>query len=203
MTTEKKGCLAFAVCGSFCTLETALEAARMLTLQGWDLLPIMSFAAGQDTRFGTGTFWKERLEALTGHPVLDTLLTAKTMECQQENITITSVADGRMLGFLTIRELCTIVGVALDNAIAAVRAEPDPEKRLIKVAVYSQGGFAMLRFEHYTEAAPALDADGLPQQGSDLKSVRTTVGQHGGSMTMHWENNWCTLRILFPLPKNK
>ena len=142
-------------------------------------------------------------ENKTGNPVLDTLLTAKTMECQQENITITSVADGRMLGFLTIRELCTIVGVALDNAIAAVRAEPDPEKRLIKVAVYSQGGFAMLRFEHYTEAAPALDADGLPQQGSDLKSVRTTVGQHGGSMTMHWENNWCTLRILFPLPQKQ
>ena len=142
-------------------------------------------------------------ENKTGNPVLDTLLTAKTMECQQENITITSVADGRMLGFLTIRELCTIVGVALDNAIAAVRAEPDPEKRLIKVAVYSQGGFAMLRFEHYTEAAPALDADGLPQQGSDLKSVRTTVGQHGGSMTLHWENNWCTLRILFPLPQKQ
>ena len=141
-------------------------------------------------------------ENKTGNPVLDTLLTAKTMECQQENITITSVADGRMLGFLTIRELCTIVGVALDNAIAAVRAEPDPEKRLVKVAVYSQGGFAMLRFEHYTETAPALDADGLPQ-GTDLKSVRTTVGQHGGSMTLHWENNWCTLRILFPLPKNE
>ena len=142
-------------------------------------------------------------ENKTGNPVLDTLLTAKTMECQQENITITSVADGRMLGFLTIRELCTIVGVALDNAIAAVRAEPDPEKRLIKVAVYSQGGFAMLRFEHYTEAAPALDADGLPKQGSDLKSVRTTAQQHGGSMTMHWENNWCTLRILFPLPQKQ
>ena len=73
MTTQKRGSAAFAVCGSFCTLETALEAARMLTLQGWDLLPIMSFAAGQDTRFGTGTFWKERLETLTGHPVLDTL----------------------------------------------------------------------------------------------------------------------------------
>ena len=133
-------------------------------------------------------------ENKTGNPVLDTILTAKTMACQQENITITSVADGRML--------CTIVGVALDNAIAAVRAEPDPEKRLVKVAVYSQGGFAMLRFEHYTETAPALDADGLPQ-GTDLKSVRTAVQQHGGSMTLHWENNWCTLRILFPLPKNK
>ena len=201
MNTQSRGTLAFAVCGSFCTLEAALEQARVLTAQGWELLPVRSFAAQQDSRFGAAEQWREQLETLTGHPVLDTLLTAKTMECQQENITITSVADGRMLGFLTIRELCTIVGVALDNAIAAVRAEPDPEKRLIKVAVYSQGGFAMLRFEHYTEAAPALDADGLPKQGSDLKSVRTTVGQHGGSMTLHWENNWCTLRILFPLPK--
>ena len=39
MTTEKKGCLAFAVCGSFCTLEDALGAAQALTAQGWTLLP--------------------------------------------------------------------------------------------------------------------------------------------------------------------
>ena len=71
--TQKKGRIAFAVCGSFCTLEAALAAAQQLTEQGWELLPIMSFAAKQDTRFGTGQFWQERLEALTGHAVLDTL----------------------------------------------------------------------------------------------------------------------------------
>lgn len=60
------------MCGSFCTLEAALAAAQQLTEQGWELLPIMSFAAKQDTRFGTGQFWQERLEALTGHAV-DTL----------------------------------------------------------------------------------------------------------------------------------
>ena len=73
MTQEKKGCLAFAVCGSFCTLEAALQAAQALVEQGWELLPIMSFAAQQDTRFGTGISWKQRLEALTGHPVRGTL----------------------------------------------------------------------------------------------------------------------------------
>ena len=73
MSTQKKGRIAFAVCGSFCTLEAALAAAQQLTEQGWELLPIMSFAAKQDTRFGTGQFWQERLEALTGHTVLDTL----------------------------------------------------------------------------------------------------------------------------------
>ena len=73
MRTQKKGRIAFAVCGSFCTLEAALAAAQQLTEQGWELLPIMSFAAKQDTRFGTGQFWQERLEALTGHAALDTL----------------------------------------------------------------------------------------------------------------------------------
>lgn len=73
MTTQKKGSIAFAVCGSFCTLETALAAARQLKEQGWELLPIMSFAAEQDTRFGTGNDWKKRLEALAGNRVLDTL----------------------------------------------------------------------------------------------------------------------------------
>ena len=73
MITEKKGCLAFAVCGSFCTLEDALGAAQALTAQGWTLLPVMSFAAQQDTRFGTGEGWRQRLQAVTGQPVLDTL----------------------------------------------------------------------------------------------------------------------------------
>ena len=73
MTAQKKGSIAFAVCGSFCTLETALDAAAQLMAQGWELLPVMSFAAGQDTRFGTGMFWNDRLERLTGHKVLGTL----------------------------------------------------------------------------------------------------------------------------------
>ena len=48
MRTQQKGRIAFAVCGSFCTLEAALAAAQQLTEQGWELLPIMSFAAKQD-----------------------------------------------------------------------------------------------------------------------------------------------------------
>lgn len=73
MRGTRTRCAAFAVCGSFCTLDAALDAARALRGQGWELLPVMSFAAGQDTRFGRGTGWRQQLEGLTGHPVLDTL----------------------------------------------------------------------------------------------------------------------------------
>ena len=146
-------------------------------------------------------------ENKTGNPVLDTLLTAKSMDCQEKNIRMTSVADGRALGFLTTREICTIVGTALDNAIESCAAEPDPEKRLIRTAVYVQNGFVMFRFENYCAQPVELGADGLPAQsahgGYDLKSLRSVAQQHDGSMTVHWENRWFTVRLLMPLPKEK
>ena len=83
MSTQKRGSIAFAVCGSFCTLETALEAAKALTAQGWELLPVMSFAAQQDTRFGTGKYWQDRLEALTGHAALGTLQAVESLGPKQ------------------------------------------------------------------------------------------------------------------------
>ena len=69
-----RGRIAFAVCGSFCTLGAAVAQAEQLVRQGWELLPVMSYAAsGLNTRFGRADGWKDRLETLTGHRVLDTL----------------------------------------------------------------------------------------------------------------------------------
>ena len=74
MKRQLRGTVAFAVCGSFCTLGAAAAQAEQLVRQGWELLPVMSFAASRlDTRFGRASEWKERLEQLTGHPVLDSL----------------------------------------------------------------------------------------------------------------------------------
>lgn len=74
MTQKRKGSVAFAVCGSFCTLEAAAAQAGVLAAQGWEVLPVMSYAAARlDTRFGTARYWRAQLEALTGCRVLDSL----------------------------------------------------------------------------------------------------------------------------------
>ena len=74
MKRQLCGTVAFAVCGSFCTLGAAVAQAEQLVRQGWELLPVMSPAAsGLNTRFGRADEWKARLETLTGHRVLDTL----------------------------------------------------------------------------------------------------------------------------------
>lgn len=141
-------------------------------------------------------------ENKTGNPVLDTLLTAKSLYCQQHHITMTCVVDGHLLDFLETGEICTIVGTALDNATESVETEPDHEKRLIRVAVYAQNGFVMLRFENYCAQEVELGADGLPRRnthgGSDLRGVRAAAEKRGGTMTLHWENEWFTLRVLLP-----
>lgn len=141
-------------------------------------------------------------ENKTGNPVLDTLLTAKTMECQEKQIRMTSVADGHLLDHLSTREICTLVGTALDNAIESYAAEQDPEKRLIRTAVYAQNGFVLFRVENYCQKPVELGADGLPLRsahgGYDLRSLRAAAQQHGGSMTVHWEDGWFTLRVLLP-----
>lgn len=146
-------------------------------------------------------------ENKTGNPVLDTLLTAKSMECQEQGIRMTSVADGQRLGFLSTREICTLVGVPLDNAVESLTAEPDPEKRLLRVAIYAQSGCVMLRFENYCAAPVALGPDGLPVRsahgGYDLRGVQAAARQHGGTMTVKWENSWFTVRILLPIPEKE
>ena len=141
-------------------------------------------------------------ENKTGNPVLDTLLTAKSLYCQQHGINMTCVADGKLLDFLSTGEICTIVGTALDNATESVAAEPDPEKKLIRVAIYAQNGFVMLRFENYCAQPVELGPDGLPLRsahgGYDLKSVRAAAEAHGGTLTLHWEGEWFTVRVLLP-----
>lgn len=83
-----------------------------------------------------------------------------------------------------------------------METEPDHEKRLIRVAVYAQNGFVMLRFENYCAQEVELGADGLPRRnthgGSDLRGVRAAAEKRGGTMTLHWENEWFTLRVLLP-----
>lgn len=140
----------------------------------------------------------------TGNPVLDTLLTAKSLYCQQHEINLTCVADGHLLDFMTTADICTIVGTALDNATESVEAIPEAEKRLIRTAVYAQNGFVMLRFENYCETPPDLDRDGTPHPGVHggygIKSIRATAQKYGGTVTVHCDNSWFTLRVLLPGP---
>ncbi|WP_374109453.1 ATP-binding protein [Actinotalea sp. K2] len=144
----------------------------------------------------------------TGNIVLDTILTTKSADCAQLGITLTCVADGAALDLMSPMDVAALVGNALDNAIEAAVVLPDPERRLLRVAVHRQDSFVMLRFENYYEGDLTFD-DGLPRttKGADslhhgygLRNIRHIAERYGGTLTVHAEDGWFTVRVLIPVP---
>ena len=142
----------------------------------------------------------------TGNSVLDTVLTSKSLYCARNQITLTCVADGKLLDFMDVMDLCTLVGNALDNAIEYEEKIADPEKRLIHMTISAQKGFVLLRLENYCEDQLAFE-DGLPAStkgdprfhGYGLKSIRYVARKYGGSATARVERSWFELKVLLPM----
>ena len=66
--------LAYAFCGSFCTLKKSIEQMKKLSEAGYDILPIMSFNAyNLDTKFGKAKDFIEEIEDIAGKKILNSL----------------------------------------------------------------------------------------------------------------------------------
>ncbi|MFF1528016.1 ATP-binding protein [Cellulomonas sp. NPDC058312] len=146
-------------------------------------------------------------QADTGNGVLDVVLTTKSLECAERGIDLTYVVDGAALDFMSAMDVSAVFGNALENAIDGVLAVPDPERRLIKVAVFVRDRFVMMTFENYfTGELRTEDGDIVTRRsdrdrhGYGLKSIRYTAEKYGGSMTVNTEDGWFVLRILVPIP---
>ena len=142
----------------------------------------------------------------TGNPVLDTVLTGKSMTCAQQGIELTSIADGSLLSRMEAMDICTIFGNLLENAVECELRIPEPEKRLIRLSVSRRRNFAFIQVENYCPDPVDLK-DGLPQttkgdpnyHGFGVQSVRSTAEKYGGSLTLRWEESWFTATVLIPL----
>ena len=145
----------------------------------------------------------------TGNKVLDTVLTTKSLYCAKHNITFTCVADGTLLDFMDVMDICSIFGNALDNAIECELKIPDKEKRLIHVSVSKQKNFLLLRFENYYDTELNYQGGAFITtkrdkefHGYGLKSIRYTVNKYDGAVSIDTKENWFDLKILIPASEN-
>ena len=146
----------------------------------------------------------------TGNSVLDTVLTGKSLYCAKHAIELTCVADGALLEFMDVMDICTVFGNMLDNAIECELRIPEKEKRLIHVAVYSKKNFLIIHCENYCPEQVSF-RDGLPvttKQDSDyhgygVKSIRYTAQKYGGSVTMEVRDRWFVMNILIPISEKE
>lgn len=143
----------------------------------------------------------------TGNRVLDTVLTEKSLYCQKHSITLTCVADGSVIQFMDVIDVCTIFGNALDNAINAVLRVAQKDRRLIHLTVTNQKNFVLIQIENYFEGELKYNDDNLISTKGDerfhgygLKSIRYSADRYGGTMSIKAEDDWFNLRILIPIP---
>lgn len=142
----------------------------------------------------------------TGNEALDVLMVEKLMVCENKNIRLDCMMEGRLLSFMKQSDIYSLFGNAVDNAIEAVERLADDERRYIGVRVHSEKGMLVIHFENYYEGAIVF-AQGLPQttkedkryHGFGMKSIRMIVEKYQGHFSVKAQNGIFTLNILLPI----
>ena len=140
----------------------------------------------------------------TGNQVLDTILAAKLFHCRKNRIQVTCVADGKLLDFMHVMDICSIFGNALDNAIEHVIMIPEEEKRLIHLSVSAKKNFVFIKIENYCETEIKKNEHSFitttktdkQNHGFGLRSICAAAEKDGGSVNFDQIQNWFELIIL-------
>lgn len=133
MRKERVG---FAVCGSFCTHELALQALKRMTELYETVIPIVSEnAAFTDTRFGTSEDLLEKMEDLTGRDVLCDIPSVEPIGPKKLlDVLVIAPATGNTIAKLS-------AGIA-DTAVTMAAKSHLRNGRPVVVAVSSNDGLA-------------------------------------------------------------
>lgn len=145
----------------------------------------------------------------TGNEILDTILTEKSLICENSGIHINCVADGSLLAFMNPVDLYTLFGNALDNAIEAVRKLESKEKRVIDIMLYERQSFLMLQIVNPMCGEVKFE-DGLPlttkakngYHGYGMKSMLHTIQKYEGHLTTEVKNGCFYFNVMFPLERD-
>lgn len=142
---------------------------------------------------------------MTGNKALDTVLMEKGLFCKNHNIQWSCMVDGTKLDFMKLEDIYTIFGNALDNAVTAVLALTDTERRVISVKILEQSSLLMIQIQNYYSGTLKFE-DGLPtttkknrhEHGFGMKSIRYTAEKYHGIVTVQAKNQIFMLQILIP-----
>ena len=141
----------------------------------------------------------------TGNETLDVILTERSLYCEKYGIRLSCIADGSRLSFMSVTDIGSLFGNALENAIQAVQKLDNPDDRIISLKVEEKGGMLLIRVEN--SYAETLEFDGeLPKttkedngyHGFGLKSIRMVAERYGGVMRIQAGEQF-VLTVLIPM----
>ncbi len=144
----------------------------------------------------------------TGNELLDVLLTEKSLYCEQNGITFSCMAHGEKLSFLESGDLYCLFGNIVDNALEAVKALPEREKRIINLVVKTKNDLLIVQEDNYFGGEISF-RDGLPvttkadsdYHGFGTRSIRMIARKYGGELTTSVTGDIFHLNIIFSIEK--
>lgn len=142
----------------------------------------------------------------THNQLLDVLLTEKSLYCEQNGIQLSCMVDGEKLAFLENSDLYCLFGNVIDNALEAVAAVPQRERRIINLVVKARGCMLLIQQDNYFDGTLTFQ-NGLPMttkadtscHGFGLRSIQMIVHKYDGELTAHVDGDVFHLNILFSL----
>lgn len=142
----------------------------------------------------------------TGNDALDIILTEKNLLCHKNGITLTCMAEGDCVSFMSNGEVYALFGNILDNAIEAVSKISDDKKRCINLHLTRRDDLIVIRTDNYFVGKLNLDADGLPRttkgdenyHGFGMRSIQALVHKYEGFLYVTAEENVFCLSIVIP-----
>lgn len=142
----------------------------------------------------------------TGNKVLDIILTQKLQYCGQHGIALQYTANAAALSRLEVRDICTLFGNLLDNAVEAAEAL-DGDDRIIQMNVVQRNQFLSIQVENRCQKTPVFQ-EGLPVtskrdgavHGIGSQSIRYTAEKYDGTVHFEAKDGWFTAAVLLPVP---
>ena len=115
--------IGFAMCGSFCTFDKAIEQITLLRAQGAEVTPIMSQTAySTDTRFGKATDINDQIENICQRSIIHTITDAEPIGPKKMfDILIVEPCTGNTLAKLACGITDTAVTMACKSHIRNAR----------------------------------------------------------------------------------
>jgi len=142
----------------------------------------------------------------TGNQVLDILLSQKGAIMLENRINFTCVADGEQLSFISVLDILSIFGNALDNAIESVKTIEQIDKRIIKLAVFAQNQFIFIKIDNFyinqlniVNGIFLTTKENKQNHGYGIRSIKGIVEKYNGSITISTENHWFSVMVLLPI----
>lgn len=193
--------------------KLAIENSELLRKEMHDMKHYLSALKGEDDPVKRSEVLVDMERAIaiqesfmnTGNQVLDVILTTKSQQCQKRGIILQAMVEGDVLSNIHVKDICSLFGNILDNAIEATQQVRNKDKRLINLSVRRQKQFIMIECENYSEktveiektrALPGTTKGDKIRHGFGLKSIKKVAEKYGGVMTIASQDGWFKVKVL-------